>query len=444
MTAPPLDLRALLTDPGFTPGALHFAALADELKAADRERATELERVLARGGERALGFVLETLPHADPKTKAHLIGVLGRLADSRAARALREALADGDARVVRRAANALGKLDFDPRERSRAPCALARSGRHPQTHARRSARQKVGGARSRAAGSALTPATTRSSRASQAKLGSCSSVARRAARPHGFGSMQRCPRPALVLARCRKGLTRLLCDEARAARSRTRALGHRRGAPFCRHARRALGGAHRTRLRVSRFRCQQVTWQKPSRQRSHRRKRAPCSRLGRRDPCAFRLSFAAGGHQRALVFRIAERAAALAPDMVNDPREANWELVVAPNGGAPELVLVPTGFDDPRFAYRRREVRAASHPTLAAALARAAAANADDRVVGSFRGAAGSTSSNALGSARTVGSAAAILDPEALRAAEANLASAGVAAELREATRPNSRLLASL
>jgi hypothetical protein len=145
----------------------------------------------------------------------------------------------------------------------------------------------------------------------------------------------------------------------------------------------------------------------------------------------FRVSFSAGGHRRALVFRIAEAVQRAVPELVNDPRAPSWEIVVVERGPEPYLVLVPLAFDDPRFTYRKREVRAASHPTLAAALALTAGGRPDDVVWDPFVGSALElVERGRLGPHRAlIGSD---LDPTALDAARVNLDAAGLAAELRE------------
>src|SRR5262249_5372397 len=93
----------------------------------------------------------------------------------------------------------------------------------------------------------------------------------------------------------------------------------------------------------------------------------------------YRIDWEEGGHKRAVVGKIAELVSARAPELVNDPRGAPWEARVRSQlfarAGAPrqldvEVALVPRGVPDPRFAYRVADVSAASHPTIAAALAR--------------------------------------------------------------------------
>ncbi|MEI9954420.1 MAG: methyltransferase [Pseudomonadota bacterium] len=98
----------------------------------------------------------------------------------------------------------------------------------------------------------------------------------------------------------------------------------------------------------------------------------------------FRLSFAEGGHQRDKVWRLAAAIAERISWFHNDTQEALWEVVIDTRRST--LELCPRRFEDPRFSYRSEDVRAASHPTLAAALARVAGARADDIVWDPFVG----------------------------------------------------------
>lgn len=151
-----------------------------------------------------------------------------------------------------------------------------------------------------------------------------------------------------------------------------------------------------------------------------------------RGPVRYRLAFAAGGHRRGEVRAIARAVAARAPDLVNDPTRTDWEILVDEGG----IELCPRGLIDPRFAYRVADVPAASHPSIAAALARVAFQHAPDPatdlVWDPFCGSGLELIERArLGpSRRLVGSD---VSAEALAAARANLASAGVAAELVQA-----------
>src|SRR5699024_6701634 len=79
---------------------------------------------------------------------------------------------------------------------------------------------------------------------------------------------------------------------------------------------------------------------------------------------------------------IAERC----PELLNDPTETLWEVIVDETDET-SIALWPRGLEDPRFAYRRAQVPASSHPTIAAALAKVAGARPDDVVWDPFVGA---------------------------------------------------------
>jgi tRNA G10 N-methylase Trm11 len=86
-----------------------------------------------------------------------------------------------------------------------------------------------------------------------------------------------------------------------------------------------------------------------------------------------------------------------------------------------EVALVPRGMRDPRFAYRVADVPAASHPTIAAALARVAGVREDDVVWDPFVGSGLELAERArLGPYRSL--LGTDLDADALDAARANLA----------------------
>lgn len=86
----------------------------------------------------------------------------------------------------------------------------------------------------------------------------------------------------------------------------------------------------------------------------------------------YRLEFVDRGHQRAAVRRVAQRAYELCPRILNDPREAPWAIDLHPAGRGLFVELRPRLSPDPRHPYRLGDVPAASHPPLAACLARVA------------------------------------------------------------------------
>jgi 23S rRNA G2445 N2-methylase RlmL len=58
------------------------------------------------------------------------------------------------------------------------------------------------------------------------------------------------------------------------------------------------------------------------------------------------------------------------PDILNDPQKAPWSIDLLPVGNGISVELRPKLTPDPRFTYREADIRAASHPPLAASMAR--------------------------------------------------------------------------
>ena len=86
----------------------------------------------------------------------------------------------------------------------------------------------------------------------------------------------------------------------------------------------------------------------------------------------YRLEFVSRGHQRGAVRLLANRAYSMCPDILNDPRRAPWSMDLLPTGHGITVELRPKLTPDPRFTYREADIRAASHPPLAACMARLA------------------------------------------------------------------------
>ncbi|HTV20989.1 MAG TPA: methyltransferase, partial [Polyangiaceae bacterium] len=138
----------------------------------------------------------------------------------------------------------------------------------------------------------------------------------------------------------------------------------------------------------------------------------------------FRISWTSGGHQRALTWALAKALRARTTAIVNDSREARWTLWAPPDAEG-ELQLVPRLSPDPRFAYRVADVPAASHPTLAAALARLAGVQADEVVWDPFVGSGLELIERTrLGAVRELWGTD--VDPRALSAAQQNMKAAEV------------------
>jgi predicted RNA methylase len=86
----------------------------------------------------------------------------------------------------------------------------------------------------------------------------------------------------------------------------------------------------------------------------------------------YRLNFIGRGHQRSAVRLLANRVYALCPEILNDARNVTWTMDLYSGGRGHSVELRPNLTPDPRFYYRRQDVPAASHPQLAACMARLA------------------------------------------------------------------------
>lgn len=86
-------------------------------------------------------------------------------------------------------------------------------------------------------------------------------------------------------------------------------------------------------------------------------------------PIRYRIEWTGAGHKRASTFKIAELVSARASNLLNDTREAPWAAEVDFDVRGVRVSLRPKALVDNRFAYIDERVEAASHPTVAAALA---------------------------------------------------------------------------
>lgn len=82
-------------------------------------------------------------------------------------------------------------------------------------------------------------------------------------------------------------------------------------------------------------------------------------------PFRYRLVRLEKGHQRGWIRTVAHCIQSTLPAWRNDPVQSDWEVWVDKKG---RVEVVPRGVDS-RFAYHEKDVPAASHPPLAAALA---------------------------------------------------------------------------
>jgi hypothetical protein len=424
---PPPDLIERIQNPGYTPRVAEVGSLIAALEGAAEDDAVSLERALARVGAAAVEPVIGALPSAGALARAHLVRVLGRLRDGRAVAALCARLGDEEPLVQRRAASALGRLDASS-ESEQALLAALPAAALPEQRAIVEALGKIGGPEASSALARMARADTELGRRIDNAL---TLLARRADRgTESAVVLDRSLGASLtVLASCRAGLSELLLSELAPLGSARRVSASVVELVFSG----ALGELFRARtalewgVRIPLGHAPDLaTAIAEALVTDDARRVFSAWTLG---TPRFRLEFAEGGRQRSESWAVARAVRGLSSSLVNDPRGATWEVVVQHRAPVPHLVLVPRGFDDPRFSYRCRDVPAASHPTVAAALARAAGVRNDDVVWDPFVGSGLELVERArLGPYRRLSGTD--IDSRALDAARENLRAAGVVAEL--------------
>jgi len=103
-------------------------------------------------------------------------------------------------------------------------------------------------------------------------------------------------------------------------------------------------------------------------------------------PVRYRLEFISRGHQRAAIRDLAARIFSRCPALLNDSRHALWQINIVDHAREASVELTPRLRPDPRFAYRQGDVPAASHPPLAAAMARLAGCVGNEMIWDPFCG----------------------------------------------------------
>ncbi|WP_437586599.1 HEAT repeat domain-containing protein [Sorangium sp. So ce1000] len=444
---PDPDLQRALSDPGFTPGRRHFAALIEMLETAG-EPAELAERALRRAGGAALPAALERAAGAAPALRAPLTRLVGKLmaaapldpeVSDRARDYLLACLGDDDRRTRRMAAVALGKPRAADAGRSLVEQALAdaaRSERSPDVRrALVDALGKVGGSAALDALAELGGDDIAGVRA-RAELLARRTLTR--GEPSEIAGDRAPERPLRVAVRCRRGLEAILAEELAALDAgaaggalvpelRSEPCGGTRVEAVLSGRLDALFGA-RTMLSFAfplplRKLDQGADLAAAVAERLLSREAREILRRFTLGAIRYRIDWAGGGKRRAAVFRAAAAVEAEAPELVNDPTQSTWDVVVYEGAGRVRVELAPR-LPDPRFAYRRGDVPAASHPTIAAALARIAGVRGDDVVWDPFVGSGLELCERALLGPyrRLVGSDR---DPRALQIARENLDAAG-------------------
>jgi predicted RNA methylase len=456
MNRPVDELVRTIAAPSYTPGRRDLAALVALLADTDDDKVvTHAQAALGRAEVPATrAALLAHLAAAAPGPAARLIAALGNLArrgDDDARAQVLAIIADETAapRARKAAAVALGKIGGDL---ARAALIAYWDGALPVDHRRAVAEAlgKVGGDaaldRLRAAPGGGDAELDR--RRDRAVL----MASRTATRDDASEVALDAPLagPLALVVRCRAGLEALCADELRAAGVAVDAI--ERGAiGVTLGAGQRLAQLWRARTLLTAGISVPIKGAAPAADR--RPGRAPSARpvaVGgataaaiaaaltaapvvaqltalTRGPIRWRLDFAGGGHRRGLVWETARQVGLAAPALLNDPTTTTWDVVV--DEDEQRLELRPRRFTDPRFAWRVADVPAASHPTIAAALARVAQITAQDVVWDPFVGSGAELIECALaGATRLYGSD---VDKRALDATRANLAAANLTADLR-------------
>jgi 23S rRNA G2445 N2-methylase RlmL len=462
--APPATLRERLRDPGFTPRVREVDALVDLL--GDDEVAKVAARAIGRVGAPALDALRARFEGSVSPLRGHIVKAIGGLVALPAAVALLlAALDDADPKTRRNAAIALGHVapvaavapaapvasvapvapaapvapDAEPGARADVEGALlAAWERDPRPEMRRTVAAslgKIGTARS-------LPLLREAASAADAELARIGDrarvmVERTASRDvRGRVAPARSPaRPVAFVALCRRGLEELLAAELRAVAAVVEAHVDGPGRVQARLAG-SIDALFAARTMLS---FQFALPPEPTRDGE-----APAETVARaltsdaaRDilatwtegPVRYRLAWAEGGHQRAATWDAARAIGARAPELVNDPTSSTWEMIVSRADGVVRAAIAPRALVDPRFAWRRGDVPAASHPTVAAALARVAGVREDDVVWDPFAGSGGEIVERALlGPSRALFGSD--LDPRAIEVARENVAAAGLSSRV--------------
>jgi 23S rRNA G2445 N2-methylase RlmL len=438
MPRQPLDQA--VRDPGFTPRARDLDALVTMLR--DEDAAKHAERAIARLGDAAVDGLLARLAAEGPPLRARIVRVLGRFAgDARVRDALVAALGDAAPKTRRNAAIALGHVPVGTAGAGAAEEALLAAWEgDPRPEMRRSIAASLG-----KVGSARSLAVLReAARAQDAELariaGRAAMMAERTgtrAERGGIDADRPPASPVDVVLVARRGLEQVLAEEARGltALDEVRVAGPGRVRARLVGPLKALFGA-RTMLA---FRFPLATeWVRDGETEQEAIARAVTSDAARAvlatwtvGAVRYRIAWAEGGHRRAATWGVAAAVAQRAQELVNDPTGSLWEVRIETTRRFVDVSLEPRALSDSRFDWRRGDVPAASHPTVAAALARVAGARDDDVVWDPFVGSGAELVERArLGPFRALHGSD--VDARALAVARENLAAAGVTADLAQ------------
>lgn len=438
-------LKEMLRDPGFTPAVRELDAVADLL--VDDDVGKHAERAMARAGTAGAEKLRARLESAKPPLRGRIVRAMARFAGQEATRAaLVEALRDEDGKTRRNAAIALGHTGPN---RGAEEALLAAWQADPRVEMRRSIAASLGKMGSEPSLPIVREATASEdaelARIAQKAQAMIERTSRRSSRDshaaRGRIDAARAPaEPIAVMLSTRRGLEDLVVEEL----SRVSAVSDVRvAAPgdvraTLRGELRALFAARtwasvRFLLDEERVRDAESIEEAVARSVTSDAARAALGAFAAaREGARYRLAWAEGGHKRAATWNAVRAIARREPALVNDPTESTWEFSVGVRHRFVDVAIVPRALDDPRWTWRRGDVPAASHPTIAAALALVAGVRDDDVAWDPFVGSGLELVERALlGPYRSLHGSD--LDERALAVARDNLSAARVAATLERA-----------
>lgn len=415
------DPVARVSDPSFIPARADLPALLEALAGENEE---PIERALGRAGEAAADAAIAKFEGSKPPLRGRLVRVVARVAKSEAHVAwLVSRLEDADAKTRRNAIVALGKHP------SADGALIARWPLEDKVEHRRSIAASLGKMGSSRARAILEGVETDDAELRRIVDEALLKIGRTTTRVEAVSAPAAIDGDAaidtIVRFRCRSGIERILGEELgdRAVIAAPTAVDLRLKGP--------LASAFRVRTAL-RFAFPLIV---PENGTTEERVVAALSSDATvrllssvtKGPIRYRLEWASAGHRRSATFKVAAAVSKRAPQMVNDPTQSAWEIVVEETPHRLSVEAWPKSLHDPRFEYRVAEVPGASHPTLAAALARVAGTRREEVVWDPYAGSGTELVERAkLGPARSLYGSD--IDPRAVEAAKQNLTAAGVKA----------------
>jgi 23S rRNA G2445 N2-methylase RlmL len=418
-------LAERIDDPGFTPGKRDFSALYELLTGSDASVADRAEGAFVRAGDAGARALVREARRAPPGEREafRVARTLGASTTEEARAYLLERLANATGKERRWAGTSLAKVWP---EGSEGPLldALASATREEDVRAFAQAAAKVGSARTLDALAARRTTDAETKRVlDKARLVLERTVSRPAARETTSASAARFER-ATVRCTCRDGLESVLAEELTAGGASVVATA--KGSVT------VVASGDLTKLASARVATALAFVVDAPRRADVPLPVRVAEVLGAPESRAVAAAFSTGGlparfrlelprgHGRAAIFDVARAVAAAPGPWLNDPRASAFTVRVAERGERIELGIEPRDVLSHRFAYREADVPAASHPTIAAALARLSCPAPGDVVWDPFCGSGTELVERAL-----LGPYASMLgtdiDPRALEAARTNM-----------------------